>query len=589
LNGAEGGYSWPVEASNLPDPSTHPIRPMLATEAAMPAGSAWAFEFVWDGLRAVAYLRPGRTRLLSGTDRPITSSYPELAALSALAEAHGPMALDGKIVALDQLGRPNVMPLRQRMSNSRPSAALLRRTPVTFYLLDVLYLHGRSTLELPYRQRRELLDELDVIGLPAELPPYFLDTDGQTVLHAAERYGLAGVVAKRLDSRYQPGRRSRAWVETLPRHTQPVVIGGWQPGGRSSNGAGPAASEPSGSNGATGRERVGALLVGVPGPAGLRYVGRISIGLDGAARRELAGRLDTLAQPDCPFAEPRPADVRGARWLAPKLVGEISYRRWEMDGRLRHASWLGLCADVHPASVRGPVVLTAAPDAGLPTGPAGSLGSAESARPGPAAELSALDEAVRLAQAEVRALRAQISPHFVYNALTTIASYVRTDPNRARELLLEFAEYTRYSFRAAAESTTLGDELANADRYLALESARFGDRLQVKRDVAAELLDVALPFLTVQPLVENAVRHGIEGTPRGGTVTITAARVGADCVLTVSDNGLGMDPSRLTDAVTDVRERLRAAPGPAAALEVDTAPEAGTTITLRLPPSAQFP
>ncbi|HEX4250076.1 MAG TPA: histidine kinase [Pseudonocardia sp.] len=565
-----------MEASNLPDPSTHPIRPMLATEAAMPAGSAWAFEFVWDGLRAVTYLRPGRARLLSGTDRPITSSYPELAALAALAEAHGPMALDGKIVALDQLGRPNVMPLRQRMSNSRPSAALLRRTPVMFYLLDVLYLHGRSTLELPYRQRRELLAELDLSGLPAELPPYFLDTDGQTVLHAAERHGLAGVVAKRLDSRYQPGRRSRAWVETLPRHTQRVVVGGWQPGGRSSNGAADPGAEAAG-----GSDRVGALLVGVPGPAGLRYVGRINIGLDAAARRELAGRLDALAEQDCPFAAPRPADLRSARWLAPRLVGEISYRRWEMDGQLRNASWLGLCADVHPASVRGPVVLTAAPDAGLP--PPGAIGATPAAAP--AAELAALDEAVRLAQAEVRALRAQISPHFVYNALTTIASYVRTDPNRARELLLEFAEYTRYSFRAAAESTTLGDELANADRYLALESARFGDRLQVKRDVAEELLDVVLPFLTVQQLVENAVRYGIEGTPRGGTVTITAARVGVDCVLTVSDDGLGMDPARLTDAVTDVRERLRAAPGPAAALEVDTVPEAGTTITLRLPVS----
>jgi hypothetical protein len=597
-----------VEASNLPDPSTHPIRPMLATEGAMPGGSAWAFEFVWDGLRAVAYLRPGRTRLLSGTDRPITSSYPELAALSALADVHGPLALDGKIVAFDQLGRPNVMPLRQRMSNSRPSTALVRRTPVTFYLLDVLHLHGRSTLELPYRQRRELLAELDLTGLPTALPPFFLDTDGQTVLHAAERHGLAGVVAKRLDSRYQPGRRSRAWVETLPRHTQQVVVGGWQPGGRSSNGAagppangsspngatGPASNGATGpspggatgpaSNGTAGPERVGALLVGVPGPAGLRYVGRINLGLDGAARRELAGRLDALAQPGCPFAEPRPADLRGARWLAPKLVGEISYRRWEMDGRLRNASWLGLCADVHPASVRGPVVLTSAPDAGLPVGPAGSVSvGLVLPPPAPAAELSALDEAVRLAQAEVRALRAQISPHFVYNALTTIASYVRTDPNRARELLLEFAEYTRYSFRAAAESTTLGDELANADRYLALESARFGDRLQVERDVADELLGVALPFLTVQPLVENAVRHGIEGTPRGGTVTITAARVGADCVLTVADDGLGMDPARLTDAVTDVRQRLRAAPGPAAALEVATAPDTGTTITLRLP------
>jgi ATP-dependent DNA ligase len=563
-----------VEACNVPDPSTHPIRPMLATDGAMPAGSAWAFEFFWDGLRAVAYLRPGRAQLVSGSERTITRGYPELAALSALADSYGPLVLDGKIVAMDQFGRPSVLPLRQRMNSPRPSAPLLRRAPVVFYPADLLYAHGQSTMELPYQQRRELLGELDLTGLPAALPPYFLDTDGQTVLHAAERHGLAGVVAKRLDSRYQSGRRSRAWVETLPRHTQRVVIGGWQSGGRAGserhgperNGA--EAPEPDGG-------RVGALLVGVPGSAGLRYVGRITVGLDGRARRELAGRLDELDRSDCPFTEP-PEDVRGARWLSPKLVGEISYRRWETDGQLRHASWVGLCPGAHPASVRGPVVLTTAPEA-LPPAPLADR------PPTPVAELTALDEAVRLAQTEVRALRAQISPHFVYNALTTIASYVRTDPSRARELLLEFAEYTRYSFRAGGEATTLGDELANAERYLALERARFGDRLRVKREVAAELRDVALPFLTVQSLVENAVRHGIEGTPKGGTVTITAVPVGGECVLTVADDGLGMDPSRLTDAVADVRERLRAAPGPAAALEVDTAPESGTTITLRVP------
>ena len=583
-----------VEPCNVPDPSTHPIRPMLATEGAMPAGSAWAFEFFWDGVRAIAYLRPGRAQLVSGSERTITRSYPELAALSALADAYGPLVLDGKIVALDQFGRPSVLPLRQRMNSTSPSAALLRRAPVHFYAADVLYVHGQSTMELPYQQRRELLGELDITGLPAALPPYFLDTDGQTVLHAAERHGLAGVVAKRLDSRYQPGRRSRAWVETLPRHTQRVVIGGWQSGGRGGSerlgagrtGAGQkgagrdgAGRDGAGRNGAEAPEpeggRLGALLVGVPGSAGLRYVGRITVGLDGRARRALAGRLDELARSDCPFTEP-PEDVRGARWLSPKLVGEISYRRWETDGQLRHASWVGLCPGAHPASVRGPVVLTTAPGALPPA-------LLADRPPTPVAELTALDEAVRLAQAEVRALRAQISPHFVYNALTTIASYVRTDPSRARELLLEFAEYTRYSFRAGGEATTLGAELANAERYLALERARFGDRLRVKRDVAAELRDVALPFLTVQSLVENAVRHGIEGTPRGGTVTITAVPMGGECVLTVADDGLGMDPARLTDAVADVRERLRATPGPAAALEVDTAPESGTTITLRVP------
>ena len=119
----------------------------------------------------------------------------------------------------------------------------------------------------------------------------------------------------------------------------------------------------------------------------------------------------------------------------------------------------------------------------------------------------------RLARAEVRALRAQISPHFIYNALTAIASFVRTDPERARELILEFAEFTRYSFRAHGEFTTLAEELRSIDRYLTIERARFGDRLQVRLQIAPEVLPVGLPFLCLQPLVENAVRHGLSRKP----------------------------------------------------------------------------
>ncbi|MBO0850444.1 MAG: histidine kinase, partial [Pseudonocardia sp.] len=454
--------------------------------------------------------------------------------------------------------------------------ALARRIPVLFYLLDVLYAKGRSTLELPYRHRRELLAELDLAGLPAKLPPYFVDTDGELVLHAAQRHGLAGVVAKRLDSRYRPGRRSRAWVETLPRHNQRVLLGGWRPGG-------------------DGRSR--ALLIGVPGPAGPRYLGRVSVGLDDAARGGLPDRLGELERPDCPFTEPPPpADARGVRWLTPTLVGEVTYRRWEADGRLRNPSWRGLRPNVHPESVRGPLVPpglepddastpTPSESAGLPSAePAAPPAGPDLAAPVASTELTALDEAVRLAQAEVRALRAQISPHFMYNTLTTIASYTRTDPAKARELLLEFAEYNRYSLRPAGRPSTLGAELANVDRYLALERARFDERLRVERDVADELRDVELPFLTVQSLVESAVRHGIEGTPRGGTVTVRAVPSGSDCVITVSENATaarGAEPGWLADAVADVRGRLSAASGPAATLEASA--DAGTTVTLRLP------
>jgi len=201
----------------------------------------------------------------------------------------------------------------------------------------------------------------------------------------------------------------------------------------------------------------------------------------------------------------------------------------------------------------------------------------------------------RLARAEVRALRAQISPHFVYNALTAIASFVRTDPERARELILEFAEFTRYSFRAHGEFTTLAEELRSIDRYLTIERARFGERLQVRLQIAPEVLPVGLPFLCLQPLVENAVRHGLSRKPGLGTVAIVAHDAGAECVITIEDDGVGMDPAVLTlpgDDSTDagqhvglanVDERLRAAFGDSFGLVVETALGQGTKVSVRVP------
>jgi two-component system LytT family sensor kinase len=204
----------------------------------------------------------------------------------------------------------------------------------------------------------------------------------------------------------------------------------------------------------------------------------------------------------------------------------------------------------------------------------------------------------RLAQAEVRALRAQISPHFVCNALTTISSFVRTDPEEARELLVEFAEYTRYSFRTAGEFTTLAEELSNIERYLILEKARFGERLQVKLRIAPEVLPVVLPFLSLQPLVENAVRHGLTRKANGGTVSVIARDAGVDCVISVEDDGVGMDPARLRDQIDrtaephlagahiglgNVHDRLRIAFGDECGLVVETGPGAGTKVSLRVP------
>jgi len=209
-------------------------------------------------------------------------------------------------------------------------------------------------------------------------------------------------------------------------------------------------------------------------------------------------------------------------------------------------------------------------------------------------ELAELDESrSRLAHAEIRALRSQISPHFIYNALTTISHCIKTDPDEARELIMEFSDFTRYSFRAEGEFTTLAEELNNIDRYLILEKARFGDRLQVQLRIAPEVLPVVLPFLSLQPLVENAVRHGLGGG--SGTVSIIAEDAGSDCVISVEDDGIGMDPHRLREEMTDshltgahvglgnVHDRLRGAFGDGCGLVVETGPGMGTKVSMKVP------
>ncbi|MFE9556709.1 sensor histidine kinase [Streptomyces sp. NPDC006692] len=211
-------------------------------------------------------------------------------------------------------------------------------------------------------------------------------------------------------------------------------------------------------------------------------------------------------------------------------------------------------------------------------------------------ELAELDRSrTRLIEAEIKALRAQISPHFIFNSLAAIASFVRTDPERARELLLEFADFTRYSFRRHGDFTTLADELHSIDQYLALARARFGDRLAVTLQVAPEVLPVALPFLCLQPLVENAVKHGIEGAVTTSRITISALDAGNEAEVVIEDDGVGMDPQRLRRilrgdggpstgiGLLNVDERLRQVYGDAYGLVIETGVGAGMKVTARIP------
>ncbi|MGH3516371.1 MAG: sensor histidine kinase [Haloechinothrix sp.] len=202
--------------------------------------------------------------------------------------------------------------------------------------------------------------------------------------------------------------------------------------------------------------------------------------------------------------------------------------------------------------------------------------------------------AEQAAQSELRALRAEISPHFVYNALTVIASLVRTDPDRSRELMLDFADYIRYSLARHGEYTTVADEFHAIETYLALQRAVLGERLRVQIRVAPDVLAIPVPYLVLQPLVENAIRHGIE--PRGapGMVQVQGEAEGNDCVISVEDDGMGMDPDAAeailagkgtTDSVglANVDRRLRSVYGPWYGLVVETAPDAGTRVVVRVP------
>ena len=213
-------------------------------------------------------------------------------------------------------------------------------------------------------------------------------------------------------------------------------------------------------------------------------------------------------------------------------------------------------------------------------------------------ELAELDRSrQRAVQAELRFLRAQISPHFIYNALTAIESLVRSDPERARELLVSFAEFTRYSFASHAQYTTLAEELRLVDIYLDLERARFGDRIDVTLRVAPEVLSVHLPSLVLQPVVENAVRHGLEPAGRGH-LSIDISDADSEARISVEDDGAGAEPARLARALSgstgsvglrNVDERLRATFGETHGLLVETAPGAGTRVTFTVPKSYVSP
>lgn len=235
---------------------------MLASSGALPgADESWAYEFKWDGVRAITYSQPGSLRLESRNLNDITGRYPELAGLNAALGSHR-VVLDGEIVCFDANGQPSFAALQHRMHIASEAKArqLAQTSPVTYVIFDVLWLDGHSLMGQPYGQRRQRLAALGLQGEHWRIPDHVVGGGG-ALLAASASQQLEGIIAKRLDSRYEPGRRSGAWVKIKNIGRQEFVIGGWMPGeGRRT-------------------ARIGALLLGVSHEAGgLRYVGRVSTG-----------------------------------------------------------------------------------------------------------------------------------------------------------------------------------------------------------------------------------------------------------------------------------------------------------------------
>ncbi|WP_228082982.1 non-homologous end-joining DNA ligase [Streptomyces profundus] len=324
-------------AGRVPDA----VAPMLAVDGPPPSG-AWGYEWKWDGYRCCLRAAPdGTVRLTSRNGNDLTPTYPEVGRLAPELLAGRSAVLDGEIVVLGADGGPDFGRLQRRHQRRHPSAALLAEIPVTFFAFDLLLLAGERLLAEPYRRRRALLEGLppDPSGRVA-VPPYYAGpaADPAQLLGIAERHGLEGLMAKRLDSPYQPGGRSPRWVKTPLVKTLEVVVGGWQPGGGRRAGT------------------VGSLLVGAHDDAGrLRYIGHVGSGFSEAVLADLRTRLGGLARDRPPFDEPVPRErARLARWVAPSLVGEVAFRAWTREGRLRQPSWRGLRQDRAPGEARLP-------------------------------------------------------------------------------------------------------------------------------------------------------------------------------------------------------------------------------------------
>jgi bifunctional non-homologous end joining protein LigD len=643
-------------------PDLVPPMQVAAGTGQAPVGPDWVVELAWTGHRCVAYVEPGqRTRLLSSGNVSMTPAYPELVPELERRSPPRGMILDGTLVARGEEHAPRVARLQRRSARFRPTERHIRTVPVDLQVADLLWLDGHSLVDLPYRDRRTLLEGLGFAAAPVWTTSPMPISELPSLLRIAEAKGVEALHARHLGSRYRPGQRSPLWVRVPVPRIGRVLVGGWTP------------VDPNRP------DRIASLLVGVPEGRGLRYVGRV--GVSGEERRPVAG-LRQLRLLDSPFQDGVPADVaRDAIWVDPRVVGLVDYTGFTADGRLRLPQWRGTAgagspaipwarradppevpaassapaahakgaaaagdtasavgegvvegfaaesADVPPpggaatdavrpggvtavvetAGPGGQAAAAAASDgagtavAGAAAGAAASADAAGGtgadastphvavapsdptaghAAPGheaarheaagydaarydaarydaaghaaaghaasgdQAADDQAVDDLAAGEQAAEPVEARRLEQHFVYNSLNAIASLIRTDPARARELLVGFADLSRATDRPTDAPSTLAHELATVRDYLALEQARFGRRLRVEIDVDTALLAAPVEPLRLLAIVRDAVQRDIEPRAQGGVLSVIARPADDGCVVTVT-GGAG-EPRLLT-------------------------------------------
>ncbi len=340
LDKSEDPKDWMIHLMGEPaDPEMEPmpdwIAPMLAKTGTLPPDDdeRWAYEIKWDGIRAIAVSEPGTLKLLTRNQNEVSSRYPELRPFNR-ALSHHRAILDGEIVAFGPDGTPSFAALQGRMHLTSESAArrLAKAAPVSYVVFDVLWLDGHDLTACSYAERRELLREL-LADAPRWTVPDHVVGHGSQVLEAAKAQGLEGVMAKRLDCPYDPGRRADRWRKVKLLQRQELVVCGWLPGtGRR-------------------RDRIGALILGVHEPEGLRFAGRVGTGFAQAELERLAGLLAPLEQPSTPFTAAGLEPPREAIWVQPRYLAEVEFAEWTPDGQLRHPSYKGLRDDKPPLEV----------------------------------------------------------------------------------------------------------------------------------------------------------------------------------------------------------------------------------------------